>query len=115
MKLTLVVSADGQQRDVVAGPADFIAFERHFNLNAGVINPPSFQNPEKPTRAELRTMEAWGQRTRLEWWFFLAWSALHRAGEAPEFDEWTPTVDGVDLPQAEAIPPTETGDPSTDG
>lgn len=49
---------DGQAHDVVAGAADFIAFEDHFDLDGSEL----------------------AKRQRVKWLAFLAWSALGRRG-----------------------------------
>lgn len=64
-----VTRPDGSVERVVAGPADYIALERRFNVALQVLGDP--------------------ERMRVEYLVFLAWRGLRRGRpEIPDFDKW---------------------------
>jgi hypothetical protein len=85
-----VTYLDGRGAETTAGDADIVALERQFDV--------SF--PELQRSGALR----------YEHLMYLAWISLHRAGQAPTFDEWLATVKDWD-PVGEDDParPTEPG------
>lgn len=87
MRLPLHVDyEDGSGVDVVASAPDLIAFERQFDM----------------------PMSAFGDRVRVEWMLWIAWTSLHRRKLVlVEFDSWCDLVDGItfgDAAEAEISP-----------
>lgn len=82
MKIDLqITSSDGATEQVVAGPADMIALERHYNISTG-----SMQDPTA---------------SRIEYLAYLAWSALRRTrAGVPDFDAWLATLDDLESSKA---------------
>ena len=61
---------DGRQLTATVKVADYVAFERHFNVEAPLVS------------------------SRIEYWTFLTWASLKRQGDVTvEFDEFVGQVD----------------------
>lgn len=83
-----VVYQDGRSLDVTARPRDFVNFERQSGKSIVALR----QSP---------TMEAI---------YYLAWSALHGAGQEPgDFDSFLTVVDDVESVDDEDVEPDPTG------
>lgn len=124
MRLPLLVTfAEGQQSAVTAGPADFIAFERRFDTSATTLEfktKPATDTDgtfleEDGQPIFVLDVEDWTRRVKVEWFYFLAWSALRRPGvELPEdvevpddFDEFLETIFDVSIGNlASGVDPT---------
>lgn len=88
MKMQFKVTYDdGREVEAVAGPRDFVAFERQFG----------------------RALPTDEKDLRLEYMYYLAWSPLHRAGvEQGDFDTFLGAVDEIGSADA----PADAADPS---
>ena len=75
MRIALTVDyVGGVSKEVIAGAADMVAFEREFNLSVGSL-------AESPRLTHL---------------YYLAWHSEKRTkATGLEFDEWLATVEGV--------------------
>lgn len=94
MRIALKVEyVDGSGAEVMASAPDLIAFERHY---------------DKP-------MMVFAEDVRIEYLFWLAWTALHRRKVISEdFDTWIERVDEVTAGNADdaEIVPLETSQPT---
>ena len=90
MKIKFAVTyEDGRQVEAVAGPKDFVAFERQY---------------DKPV-----TVLAEKDGLHFEWIYYFAWSVLHRTGREPaDFDAFLGAVGDVTIADDEVAPdPTQ--------
>lgn len=84
MRLSLNVTYDDARPDVrvTAKPKDMVAFERQY---------------------EHPTTDLFEPGARDEWFFYLAWSVLHRSKQEPRaFDEFLDDVDSITVVNEEA-------------
>lgn len=86
MRWPMVIEYESGRSDkILTGPADIIAFERHFDKPATVVS-----------------------SGRLEYFWWLAWHAASRAKKTElDFDAWTGTVATVydgDAKEADVLP-----------
>lgn len=83
-----VVYADGREVRAVAMPRDVVEFERRY----GISYTEAMANRAKPGHEE--------------WWYFLAWSPLHRKGE--DTRDFEPFIDALE--SILVLPPSD-GEP----
>lgn len=128
MRLPLAITfRDDLDRDpveVVAGPADFIAFERRYDTTASTLDihtkiatdSDGVVLEEDGEPLYVLDMEDWNRRVKVEWVFFLAWNAARRDGnDVPDdFDAFIDLIEDVVLGGiASGVDPTgPTPDPS---
>lgn len=87
-----VTYTDGTSREVNAGPRAQVELERKFEVALGALD-------EKGTP--------------IEYSYFMAWAALHFAGqEAADFDDFLNRLEEVEQVALEAANPTQTAPPS---
>lgn len=81
---------DGREVEAKATPADVIDFERRYNVPYAALGQPA--------------------TAREEWWYFLAWSPLHRSGEEPrELEVFAASIESVDVLDEDEPVPTKRG------
>lgn len=79
MRAPLTVTyADGRTVDVVAGPREAVELERRYGVGFSTVFGTETSAP------------------REEWWYFLAWHALHRKGEdTRDFEAFINAIESV--------------------
>lgn len=111
MNFTLTVTYEEGAPDTVSTkPVDGIHFERRFGIpitNLGESFVESDTINEKTGQPDMKP----GPSFRMEWIWFLAYVAVKRVKEVPEFDVWAETVTAIDA-EPGGDPPLDQG-PST--
>lgn len=89
ISMTLRITANGETTDVQVGPKVQVAFEREWKIGMP---------------------RAFGDQQRFEYVYWIAWKALHVAGNVVKpFDGWLETVENVEMVEAGTGPLSETG------